>query len=197
MAHHLPGHRGRSVTMLAALAVLVALLPAPVLAHAELDTAEPADGSTVEVAPTEIVMTFTQDLDPSQSSLVVVTGGSEVASGGMVDPADPRRMTLALPGARARRVRGPLDDPVRRGRRARPGHDGVHVHASPADTDAGPDAYRGAERDVRHPPRPRRHRQPRRPLHRRRPTPCRLRPRSTSSSRSSSRSSSSPASPTG
>jgi hypothetical protein len=97
MAPQLPGRRGRSVTLFAVLVVMPALLPAAVLAHAELDTAEPADGSTVEVAPTEIVMTFTQDLDPSQSSIVVVAGGSEVASGGEVDPADLRRMTLALP----------------------------------------------------------------------------------------------------
>ena len=42
-------------------------------------------------------MTFTQDLDPGRSSIVVVTGGTEIASGGEVDPSEPRRMTLALP----------------------------------------------------------------------------------------------------
>jgi len=77
--------------------MVAALLPASVLAHAELDTVEPADGSTVEVAPTEIVMTFTQDVDIARSSIVVVTGGTEVANGGEVDPAAPRTMTLALP----------------------------------------------------------------------------------------------------
>ena len=97
MSLHLRCRRGRSVTLLGALVLLSALAPGAVLAHAELDTVDPADASTVEVAPTEIVMTFTQDLDPSQSSIVVVTGGSEVASGGEFDPADPRRMTLALP----------------------------------------------------------------------------------------------------
>ena len=97
MALDLPGRRGRSVTLFGALLVLAALLPAAVLAHAELDTVDPADGATVEVAPTEIVMTFVQDLDPSQSSIVVVTGGTEVASGGAFDPAEPRRLTLALP----------------------------------------------------------------------------------------------------
>ena len=90
--------RGRTVTLLVALSLaLAALIPATVLAHADLDTMTPADGSTVDVAPTEIVATFTQDLDPPRSSLVVVMGGAEIASGGEVDPAEPRRMTLGLP----------------------------------------------------------------------------------------------------
>jgi methionine-rich copper-binding protein CopC len=90
--------RGRSVTLIAlAFGALLALVPATVQAHAELDTVTPADGATVEVAPAEIVMTFTQDLDPSRSSIVVVDStGAEVASGGEVG-ADPRTMTLALP----------------------------------------------------------------------------------------------------
>ncbi|HET9345031.1 MAG TPA: copper resistance CopC family protein [Candidatus Limnocylindrales bacterium] len=97
MAHRSTG-RGRTVTLLAALLLLAAaVFPATVLAHAELDTVTPVDGSTVDVAPLEIVMTFTQDLDPGRSSIVVVTGGTEIASGGEVDPSEPRRMTLALP----------------------------------------------------------------------------------------------------
>jgi methionine-rich copper-binding protein CopC len=90
--------RGRSVTLAAVVLVLLgAIFPSAVAAHAELDTMTPADGATVEVAPTEIVATFTQDLQSDRSSLVVVTGGTEIASGGEVDPANPRRMTLALP----------------------------------------------------------------------------------------------------
>jgi methionine-rich copper-binding protein CopC len=79
---------------------LVALLVSPVavLAHAELETVDPADGATVTVAPTEIVMTFSEALDPAKSSIVVaLIGGDEVASGGIVDPAEPTRMTLAIP----------------------------------------------------------------------------------------------------
>jgi copper resistance protein C len=93
----LPG-RGRSVTLAALVfGLLLSLTPASVFAHAELDTVTPADGSTVDVAPTEIVMTFTQDLDPGRSSIVVIgPGGGEIASGGEVGP-DPRTMTLALP----------------------------------------------------------------------------------------------------
>jgi hypothetical protein len=80
--------------------VLVALLASPVavLAHAELETVDPADGATVTVAPTEVVMTFSEALDPTKSSIVVaLIGGDEIASGGVVDPAEPTRMTLAIP----------------------------------------------------------------------------------------------------
>ena len=94
----LPG-RGRSVSLLAAVAFIVALAaPAAVLGHAELDTMTPANGSTVTTAPTEIVATFTEPLDPSKSSIVVLNAsGAQIASGGQVDAADAKKMTLALP----------------------------------------------------------------------------------------------------
>ena len=95
---HLPG-RGRSVTLLAAVAFSVALAaPAAVFGHAELDTITPANGSTVTTAPTEIVATFTEALDPSKSSIVVLNAaGAQVATGGTVDATDTKKMTLALP----------------------------------------------------------------------------------------------------
>jgi methionine-rich copper-binding protein CopC len=95
---HLPG-RGRSVTLLAAVAFSVALAaPAAVFGHAELDTITPANGSTVTTAPTEIVATFTEALDPSKSSIVVLNAaGAQVATGGTVDSTDTKKMTLALP----------------------------------------------------------------------------------------------------
>jgi methionine-rich copper-binding protein CopC len=93
----LPG-RGRAVTLWAAAAFLVALaIPAAVLAHAELDTMTPANGSTVTTAPTQIVATFTETLDPSKSSIVVLFNGAQIASGGQVDATDAKKMTLALP----------------------------------------------------------------------------------------------------
>jgi methionine-rich copper-binding protein CopC len=98
MTSHHPG-RGRSVTLAAfVMAGAAFLVPAAVLAHAELDTVTPADGATLDVVPTEIVMTFTQNLDASKSSIVLVTAaGAEVASGGEVTSGEPRQMTLALP----------------------------------------------------------------------------------------------------
>jgi methionine-rich copper-binding protein CopC len=94
-----PTGRGRSVTLrVVALGLLFSLVPASALAHAELDTITPADKSTVGTAPTEIVATFTEELDPSKSSLVVVTSsGSQVASGGEVDATDKKKLTLTLP----------------------------------------------------------------------------------------------------
>ena len=93
-----PG-RGRSLTLIsAAVTVLALLLPSVVLAHAELDTITPANGSTVDVAPTQIVATFTEALDPAKSSIVVLNaGGAQVATGGTVAADDTKRMTLALP----------------------------------------------------------------------------------------------------
>jgi methionine-rich copper-binding protein CopC len=42
--------------------------------------------------------TFTEPLDPSKSSLVVLNAsGAQIASGGQVDAADTKKMTLALP----------------------------------------------------------------------------------------------------
>jgi copper resistance protein C len=74
---------------------LVATAPAA-LAHAELATMTPADKSTVP-APTEIVATFTENLDPSGSNLVLVdAGGKVVAQGGTVDATDKKKLTLDL-----------------------------------------------------------------------------------------------------
>jgi copper resistance protein C len=88
----------------AAVAAIVSLMlvlasPGAVLAHAELETATPADGATLTEPPTEIVLTFSEVLDPAKSSIVVaLVGGGEVASGGSVDTTgDATRMTLALP----------------------------------------------------------------------------------------------------
>jgi methionine-rich copper-binding protein CopC len=73
------------------------LLPTAALAHAELDTVTPADKSTVEGSPTEIVMTFVQDLDPAKSSIRVVdASGSLVVQGGDVPAGKPREMDLAI-----------------------------------------------------------------------------------------------------
>lgn len=79
--------------------VAIALaLPAAAAAHAELETVFPADGSTVTEAPTEIVMTFTEALNPAKSSIVLAeVGNPPLFSGGKVSADDPKRMTLAIP----------------------------------------------------------------------------------------------------
>ncbi|HEX5823705.1 MAG TPA: copper resistance CopC family protein [Candidatus Limnocylindrales bacterium] len=93
----------RRARLLLAAVLLLTLVPSAVLGHAELDTISPADKSSGP-PPAQIVGTFVQNLDPAKSNFRIVNaGGTVVAEGGKVDPASPRRMTLALsplpPGA--------------------------------------------------------------------------------------------------
>lgn len=72
-------------------------IPLAASGHSELDTASPTDGSTVVGTPDEIVMTFTEPLTPSKSSITLkVAGGADLAKGG-VDPADDLVMRLTPP----------------------------------------------------------------------------------------------------
>jgi copper resistance protein C len=65
-----------------------------VLGHAELATMTPADKSTVP-APTEIVATFTETLNPAGSSLTLVDSTSKVVvQGGTVDATNKKTMRL-------------------------------------------------------------------------------------------------------
>jgi methionine-rich copper-binding protein CopC len=75
----------------------VALSATLVLGHADLDTGSPGPDETVTASPTELVVTFTQDLDPARSSLVVTDAtGAVVAEGGEIG-AGPRELRLDLP----------------------------------------------------------------------------------------------------
>jgi methionine-rich copper-binding protein CopC len=79
-----------------ALLCLVLVAPGIALGHAELDTVTPADKSSV-AAPSEIVMMFTETLDPSGSNIRLVDpSGAVVAQGGTIDQSSPKTMTLAL-----------------------------------------------------------------------------------------------------
>jgi methionine-rich copper-binding protein CopC len=77
--------------ILAALTALL-LIPGLVVAHAELDTSEPADGTTVTGTPAKISATYTETLDPDGSSLVLVDfQGTELATGGVANAAEPAK----------------------------------------------------------------------------------------------------------
>lgn len=92
-----PRRLRRSLAALAGASLFVILLPVVVLAHAELDTISPADKSSGP-PPQQILGTFVENVVPSKSSYTVVdASGKVVASGGQVDPANTKRMTLALP----------------------------------------------------------------------------------------------------
>ena len=82
------------------LALLVAASPAhPTQAHAFLDHAVPAVGSTVAAAPARIEMFFTQDLEPAFTGATLAdAAGQAVATGpAAVDPANKTALVLAVP----------------------------------------------------------------------------------------------------
>ena len=58
---------------------------APAFAHAQLRSATPASGGTVTTAPAEVVVNFSETLEPAFSSLVV-----NDANGKRIDKADSR-----------------------------------------------------------------------------------------------------------
>jgi methionine-rich copper-binding protein CopC len=78
------------------LGLLLATLPA--LAHAMLERASPAVGSTIKSAPAEITLRFTEKLEPAFSTVAVTgRGGERVDSGDPhVDPGDPMVLRVSL-----------------------------------------------------------------------------------------------------
>ncbi len=91
----MPRRRLAASLVLAAVALLA--VPALALAHAEFVSSTPAPGATVEGPPAEVVIEFSQDLDPSRTSIEVRdASGTTVASGGELG-AGPREFRLALP----------------------------------------------------------------------------------------------------
>lgn len=96
-----PFRSRRAAAAVAAAAFLVLLAPGAVLGHAELDTATPADKSSVP-PPTEVVLTFTETLDPSKSSIKLAdAGGQIVAQGSTVDTGNTKTMRLVTPNLAA------------------------------------------------------------------------------------------------
>lgn len=88
----------RRVAALVFAAVALLTMPAIALADAELASATPTPGSTVDVAPTELVATFTATLDGAKSSLEVRdSAGATVVRGSDILGTDGVTMTLALP----------------------------------------------------------------------------------------------------
>jgi methionine-rich copper-binding protein CopC len=72
---------------------------APAFAHAFLDHASPAVGSTVHAPPHEVRLWFTQALEPAFSRLQVLDAGGKPVEGGdgHVDPSDRMGLTATLP----------------------------------------------------------------------------------------------------
>ncbi|NRO95303.1 copper homeostasis periplasmic binding protein CopC [Paraburkholderia sp. NMBU_R16] len=80
-------------------ASIVALLPVAALAHGKLESAAPALGSTVDVAPDTLRLTFNEDLEPAFSSVKVsdANGTAVTNDKAKIDASNPRAMTVAVP----------------------------------------------------------------------------------------------------
>ena len=89
---------GRRAGLYAIALSLVALaLPTAVLAHAMLESAAPAVGSTVEIPPPVVSATFDDDLVASKSSIEVIgPDGATIAKGGVLTD-DPKTLSVDVP----------------------------------------------------------------------------------------------------
>ena len=78
--------------------VLALLLIAPAEAHATLVRSEPAAGALLTAAPKELVLEFSERLDPSFSAVRLLDSKNQAvnAGPGLIDPAVPRVLRLAL-----------------------------------------------------------------------------------------------------
>lgn len=63
----------------------VAAVPVTAGAHSELERSDPADGANVQTAPTAVVLTFTEELDPAGSSFTVTDASGVQVGAGEVD----------------------------------------------------------------------------------------------------------------
>jgi copper resistance protein C len=89
----------RTITALAASAVLVLSGTMAAFAHAHLVRATPAVGSTMQAAPGEVALRFSEKLEPKFSSVVVRdSAGKQVDKGdAVVDKADRMVIRVLLP----------------------------------------------------------------------------------------------------
>jgi copper resistance protein C len=88
----------RMIVAAAVLAGAVALAAPTVQAHAFLDHASPAVGSTVPTAPETVTMWFTQELEPAFTTATVTDASGNIVDAGaaQVDPKDPTELRVAL-----------------------------------------------------------------------------------------------------
>ena len=66
------------------------------LAHADLASAEPAAGATVKMAPTEIAITFTEEVEPKFSSIQVFDAGGKRVDEGAAHTAPDNEKLLSI-----------------------------------------------------------------------------------------------------
>lgn len=92
-----PKRRVRAAGCVAAVLLAVFTAPLVALAHAELETASPPDGAVLDSPPTEIVLTFTEALDPVKSHMELIGPDGTQAAAGVVDSANDKSMRIDPP----------------------------------------------------------------------------------------------------
>jgi methionine-rich copper-binding protein CopC len=86
----------RAARILVGIAAATALLiPATVLGHAELVSSDPGAGENLDTAPTEVRITFDDELDPDASGFTVTDADGGEVGGGEVDLTVADRNVLA------------------------------------------------------------------------------------------------------
>jgi methionine-rich copper-binding protein CopC len=77
----------------------LAILPSRTFAHAFLDHADPAVGSTVNKSPAAVTLWFTQELEPAFSTIEVDdTNGKQIDKKDThLDDQDPKQLSVSLP----------------------------------------------------------------------------------------------------
>ncbi|QTJ64727.1 copper resistance protein CopC [Rhodococcus sp. ZPP] len=87
----------RAVLVAAAVFACAALTAGPGMAHAALESSNPADGTQIDAAPDNVTLVFNQDIQPNFAALTVV--GSDGAQWGRSEPAvDGRLLSVDLDG---------------------------------------------------------------------------------------------------
>jgi methionine-rich copper-binding protein CopC len=78
-------------------AICALLLPTPVFAHAFLDGAVPRVGSEIPTAPSQVVLHFTQGVEPDFSKIAVQDkSGASVTDGAAHSAGDPTHLAVNL-----------------------------------------------------------------------------------------------------
>ena len=97
--------RWRPVLVALATGSLLVVLAAPAGAHALLKRSDPAAGATVDRAPPQILLFFTEPPDPTLSSVTVLdSNGNVVTTVGKAEPVAGQPNELRRPGDVAART---------------------------------------------------------------------------------------------
>src|SRR5438132_195233 len=95
---HITGRRAIVALILLLVATVHLLVPGSALAHAYLDHADPPPGSTLAQAPTQLRLTFSEQVDSAFSQVHVLNARRETVDRGdsAVAADDPRAMVVSL-----------------------------------------------------------------------------------------------------